>query len=156
MQKTLFSGEGLNRKNDKMIKFKVPESISEKGLETFWKNVDVHFKDGQWYPPLKPDPLSPRFDPDSCGYCGDGVISEIGRTDLSKGDTSSTDKFKERDSGDVGSISYLPPVWLIKSRVESLIRVQRVQNRLDKIRKEGESSKETGLSDEHKDEGHKK
>lgn len=37
----MFSGNGIHRKTQKEIKFKVPDSISNKGLETLMKNVFV-------------------------------------------------------------------------------------------------------------------
>jgi hypothetical protein len=37
----MFSGEGINRKTEKRIKFQVPGTISKKGLENIMRNIQV-------------------------------------------------------------------------------------------------------------------
>jgi hypothetical protein len=38
----LFSGSGVNLKNGKEISFKVPDTISKKGLECIARNIKMH------------------------------------------------------------------------------------------------------------------
>jgi len=48
-QRILFSGEGINNKTGKPIKFRIPEAISDKGLENIFRNVKGTKVDGIMY-----------------------------------------------------------------------------------------------------------
>ena len=77
MKTILVEGEGINLKTGKMVRFKVPDTISKAGVEKFLKNIE-----------LISDNIRPS-DQDTAGHRQSGVFriaSEVDPEDVSEQD----------------------------------------------------------------------